>query len=162
MGDFASDIPLEQVKPSAWNRLLDAVIPARRRNRELLQENRRLEAFLHAVPIEYCALDQTGVQAISPGFCPILGIAKVSSLEDIQAAITAGDAAALEGLFDRLQQYGENFEIGVNTGAGGKTLKISGKRGAIGDGSQGFSVIWIPNITDFAQAAARGLEASAA
>ena len=157
-----SNIPLRQVKPSALGKLLDLLIPSRRLTRRLVQENQQLEAFLHAVPIEYCSLDPSGVQAISPGFCSLLGIKKAGGLHDIQAAITAGDAAALEGLFDRLQQYGENFEISVNTAAGGRTLKISGKRGAVSDGSQVFSVIWIYDITDFARAAMRSMEAVSA
>jgi len=154
-----SDIPLKQAKPSVPGRLLDALIPSRRQNRRLAQENQRLESFLRAVPIEYCGWNRSGAQAISPGFCSMLGIEKVSSLEDIQTAITAGDAAALEGLFERLQQQGENFEIGVNTVVGRKTLKIFGRRGARPGGAQEFSVIWIYDITDFAQAAMRSMEA---
>jgi signal transduction histidine kinase len=141
------------------DRLLDALIPARRRNRRLVQENRRLESFLRAVPIEYCGWDSTGTQAISPGFCAMLGIDKVGSIEDVEAAITAGDAAALEGLFDRLQQQGDSFEIGVNTVASRKTLKIYGRRGALQGTAQPFSVIWLYDITDFAQAAMRSMEA---
>jgi len=148
-----------QTPPSALNRLLDLLIPNRRHVRQLVQENQKLEAFLRAVPIEYCGWDRAGVQAISPGFCSVFGIEKITSLEDIQASVTAGDAAALEGLFDRLRQYGENFDIGVNTVIGRKTLKIFGKQGAMGDGSQVFSVIWTYDITDFAQAALRSMEA---
>ena len=159
MADFKPNIPLEQVKSSVLDKLLDTLIPFRRRTRRLVQDNERLEAFLRAVPIEYCGWDQAGVQAISPGFCGLFGLENVESLEDIQSAVTAGDAAALEGLFERLKQYGENFDIGVNALSGKRTLKVFGKQGAMGDGSQVFSVIWAYDITDFAQAAMRSMEA---
>jgi signal transduction histidine kinase len=141
--------------------LLDALIPMCRQRRKLREENQRLEAFLRAVPIEYCGWDQAGVQAISPGFSALFGVDKIEGIQDIQATITAGDAAALEGLFDRLQQVGENFDIGVNSIVGKKTIKVFGKRGALSDGSQIFSVVWAYDISDFAQAAMRGMEAVA-
>lgn len=159
MRDFSSKYRLEPAKSSAFSRLLDILVPYRLQARKTQQENQRLEAFLRAVPIEYCGWDRTGVQAISPGFCALFGIEKVNTLEDIQAAITAGDAAALEGLFERLQLKGENFEIGVNTIVGRKTIKIFGKHGTLGDGEQVFSVIWTHDITDFALAAMRSMEA---
>ena len=139
-----------------------ALFPWIGEKKKLAEQNHRLEAFLRAIPIEYCGWDSSGVQAMSPGFCALLGIEKVSSIQDIETALPAGDAAALEGLFDRLQQYGEHFEIGVNTTAGRKALKVFGKRGVIHDGAQIFSVIWALDITDFAQAAMRGIEAVAA
>lgn len=159
MSDFSSKSHPEPAQPSAFSRLLDLLVPYRLQARKTQQENQRLEAFLRAVPIEYCGWDRTGVQAISPGFCAMFGIEKVNTLEDIQAAITAGDAAALEGLFERLQSKGENFEIGVNTIIGRKTIKMYGKRGTLGDGKQIFSVIWTHDITDFALAAMRSMEA---
>lgn len=144
---------------SAFSRLLDFVLPSRRDKKKLAKQNDRLEAFLRAIPIEYCGWDQEGVQAVSPGFAALMGVEKISSLQDIQAALTAGDAAAIEGLYDRLAQYGEHFEIGVNTVAGRKSLKVFGKRGVFQEGQQVFSVIWALDITDFAQAAMRSIEA---
>ena len=107
------------------------MLPARRDRLRLVRQNDRLESFLRAIPIEYCGWDNQGVQAISPGFSALLGAEKISSLEDIQSALTAGDAAAIEGLYDRLTQYGEHFEIGVHTISGRKSLKVFGKRGVI-------------------------------
>ena len=155
---------------SAFKRLLDFLLPARRDRLRLVRQNDRLESFLRAIPIEYCGWDNQGVQAISPGFSALLGAEKISSLEDIQSALTAGDAAAIEGLYDRLTQYGEHFEIGVHTISGRKSLKVFGKRGvinadaAVGEerGPQVFSVIWALDITDFAQAAMRSVESVAA
>lgn len=146
-------------KASAFEKLIELINPARRDKRKLSRQNDRLEAFLRAIPIDYCGWDQEGVQAISAGFSTLLGSEKINSLEDIQHALTAGDAAAIEGLYDRLQQFGEHFEIGVHTIAGKKALKVFGKRGVIDDGKQIFSVIWALDITDFAQAAMRSIEA---
>lgn len=144
---------------SVFDRLLDAIMPYRVGTRKLAQENQRLEAFLRALPIEYCGWDETGVQALSPGFCALFGIKKVRSIQDVQTALMPGDAAALDGLFNRLRQDGENFDIGVNTVAGKKMLKVFGKQGAVSDGSQVFSVVWAYDISDFAQSAMRSMEA---
>jgi signal transduction histidine kinase len=148
-------------KPGAFTRLLDFLLPFRRARKRLAKQHDRLEAFLRAIPIDYCGWDQEGVQAISGGFCSLLGVEKIESLQDLQAGLNPGDAAALEGLYDRLQQYGEHFEIGVHTVGGKRALKVFGKRGFIPQSGQLFSVIWAMDITDFAQAALRGVEAIA-
>ena len=157
MTGFDPHTPPEQQKPSVIDRLLDGFIPFRRAARQLTEDNLRLGAFLRALPIEYCGWDQAGVQAISPGFRALFGLEKISSMQDIQSAINPGDAAAMEGLFDRLRRDGENFELGVNCGK--KMLKIFGKQGALNDGSQIFSVIWAYDISDFAQSAMRSMDA---
>ena len=162
MTGFESDNPTEQAKPSAWSKLLDVLVPLRRTYRKQVQENQRLESFLRAVPVEYCGWDQASVQAISPGFGAILGLSSINSLEDVQSVLSAGDAAALESLFDRLQQHGENFEISVQIVGGKKTLRILGKQGAASDSSPIFSVIWLHDITLFAQKALHDIEAIAA
>lgn len=130
---------------------MDILVPLRRTYRKQMRENQRLESFLRAVPVEYCGWDQAGVQAISPGFGAMLGLASINSLDDIQSVLTTGDAAALEGLFSRLQQYGENFELSVQMATGAKALKIFGKQGSAGEGSPIFSVVWLHDITDFAR-----------
>ena len=159
MTGLDSEIPSEQAKPSAWSKLLDILVPLRRTYRKQVQENQRLESFLRAVPVEYCGWDQAGVQAISPGFSAMLGLTSIQSLEDIQSMLTTGDEAALDGLFNRLQQYGENFEMGVQIATNKKTLKIFGKQGSAGDGSPIFSVIWLHDITDFTRKTIVSMEA---
>lgn len=157
---------------SPIDRALDTVMPARRHVRGLALQNDRLESFLRSIPIDYCGWDQTGLQAMSPGFPELLGVAQVESIEDIQQALTASDAASIATLYERLQQFGEHFEIGVHTVTGLKSLKVFGKRGVIqaearskgggADDAQIFSVLWILDISDFAQAAMRSIEAVAA
>ncbi|MDP2206253.1 MAG: PAS-domain containing protein [Alphaproteobacteria bacterium] len=146
-------------KLSLTDRLLDALIPARRDRRRLLRQYDRLEAFSRAVPLEYCGWDQDGVQAMSAGFCQLLGVDKVESLADVQAGLAPGDAAALEGLYDRLQQFGEHFEIGMYSRRGKTALKVFGKRGLVQNGRQIFSVVWVMDISDFAAAAMKSVEA---
>ena len=146
-------------KLSLTDRLLDALVPARREKRHLSRQYDRLEAFSRAVPLEYCGWDQDGVQAMSAGFCQLLGVEKVESLADVQAGLAPGDAAALEGLYDRLQQFGEHFDIGMYSRGGKTALKVFGKRGVVQNGRQIFSVIWVMDITDFAQAALKSVEA---
>ncbi len=138
---------------------MDRLLPARREKKRLERQNGRLEAFLRAIPIEYCGWNQDAAQAISPGFCSLLGADKIESMQDIEAALQPGDGAALEGLYERLSQYGEHFEMGVHTLSGKRSLKVYGKRGVIEDVGQIFSVIWMLDITDFAQAAMRSMEA---
>ncbi len=152
------DIGVKAEKEAAFTKLLDFFLPSRRSSKKLARQNDRLEAFLRAIPIEYCGWDNEGVQAVSPGFASLLGAEKIETLQDIQGALTPGDAAALEGLYDRLNQYGEHFEIGVNTVVGRKSLKVFGKRGVFQEGQQVFCVVWALDITDFAQAAMRSIE----
>lgn len=147
--------------PSGVDKLLDALMPSRADRKRLGHQNERLEAFLRAIPIEYCGWDQNGAQAISAGFCALLGIDKVDSLQDIQDGLSPGDAAAIDGLYERLRQYGEYFDIGVYTASGKRALKMFGKRGVTGAGGQLFSVLWAMDITEFASAAVRSVEAIA-
>ncbi len=158
--------------PSLGTRMVDAVLPGRRHVRDLALQNDRLESFLRAIPIDYCGWDQTGLQAMSAGFPELLGVEQVEMLDDILQALTPADAASIGTLYERLQQFGEHFEIGVHTVTGRKSLKVFGKRGVIQaearskggrqDDAQVFSVLWILDITDFATAAMRSIESVAA
>lgn len=167
MPDDFSTMPVAAKEPF-FERLLDAVLPGRGKRKKLSSQNGRLESFLRAIPIEYCGWDHRGVQAMSAGFADILGVDSVASIDDIGHALTAADAATITTLYDRLQQYGEHFEIGVHTVTGRKALKIFGKRGVIEpeggikDEVHIFSVLWVLDISDFAQAAMRSIEAVAA
>ncbi len=138
---------------------MDILIPFRRKNQKLTQENQRLETLLRAISVEYYGWDQEGTCILSPKFCKLFNIDNIQSFHDIQSAITAGDAAAMEGLFDRLRQYGEDFDIKVNTVIGGKTLKLSGRRRTTENDQQVFSVICAYDITDFSRATMHSMEA---
>ena len=113
----------------------------------LRAEKARLEAFLDAVPGEYCGFAPDGTLAYSEEFCRLLGLEDIKNITDIQNAIAPGDAAALEGLYARLAEQGETFSVTVQTADHGKTLKLSGTRGRDRENSQQFDILWLEDIT---------------
>src|SRR5688500_13596939 len=80
---------------------------------QIALEKARLEAFLNAFPGEYCGFHEDGSVAYSDGFCGLLGLSGIKAVEDIQAVLAPGDAAALEGQFLALEQEGKSFSIRV-------------------------------------------------
>ncbi|MGH1456056.1 MAG: ATP-binding protein [Alphaproteobacteria bacterium] len=115
-------------------------------------EKARLEAFLSAVPGEYCGWASDDTCVYSKGFCDALGLDVVQSLADVQAALSHEDGAALEGLFVRLVQNGIAFTINVQNRAEDRTLKISGTRGMDVAGADHFHILWLEDITAFKSA----------
>lgn len=113
-----------------------------------LQERARLEAFLAAFPGEYCGWASDGTIAYSKGFSECLNLGDITSFEDIQNAINTGDAAALEGMFNRLRTRGIPFAISVNSSDGKRMFKISGSQGQSLSAPDHFDVLWIEDITD--------------
>ncbi len=113
----------------------------------LRAEKARLEAFLSAVPGEYCgwASDETCV--FSKGFCDALGLEVIDTITDVQMALSVEDGVALEGLFSRLVQNGIAFTINVQNREETRTLKISGTRGMDVSGHDHFHILWSEDIT---------------
>ena len=107
----------------------------------------RLEAFLDAVPMEYCGFSDGGGVAYSEGFCPLLGLKSVVSLHDIQVVLNPSDAAALESLFTRLQSAGAPFAMTVRVIGKSKTLRLSGARGRDANAAKTYDVLWLEDIT---------------
>ena len=107
----------------------------------------RLEAFLDAVPLEYCGFAPGGTLAYSEGFCPLLGLKSIVSLHDIQAVLAPSDAAALEGLFTRLSEAGTAFSMPVRLAGRGKTLRLSGARGRDAAAAKTYDILWLEDIT---------------
>lgn len=110
-------------------------------------EKARLEAFLAAVPGEYCGWSAEGSLAYSEGFCRLLDLDSIHSLQDVQNALSPSDAMALEGLFTRLQDTGEQFCMQVRTVSRSKTLKLCASRGRDLDGTVTFHILWLEDIT---------------
>jgi hypothetical protein len=88
----------------------------------------RLEAFLSAFPGEYCGWSERGEVIASPGLPALLGAESIRSLADIQSRLDPGDAAALEGLMDRLRRSGANFAIAARTHDGTKSSAFPARR----------------------------------
>lgn len=113
----------------------------------LLAEKARLEAFLSAVPGEYCGWAPDGSVAYSDGFCNLLGLETVKSIHDIQARLATADAAALEGLYIKLEEERRPFSLIVSAQDGGRTFRVSGSKGQALDGRDSFDVLWIEDIS---------------
>lgn len=111
------------------------------------EEKKRLEAFLSAYPGEYFGVSDDGVVLNSEGLCNLLKIDSIGELLDVQSRLSPDDAAALEGLFERLQKDGTSFSLGVKNHDDTKTLKISGVRGQAPATEHYFDVLWIEDMT---------------
>lgn len=114
---------------------------------QLRIEKSRLEAFLAAMPGEYCGFSSDGSVIYSQGFLNSLYLNKLESLHDIQEKLELGDASILEGMFHTLQDNGKNFEVTVKTSDSKKFLNISGTRGSAMDNSAHFNILWLKDVT---------------
>ncbi|MFP4098875.1 MAG: PAS-domain containing protein [Alphaproteobacteria bacterium] len=111
-------------------------------------ERARLEAFLSAVPGEYCGWGEDGSVAYSKGFCDLLGLDYIERFIDIQNRLSPDDSAAAEGMFIRLKNDGVPFTMNVQTRSGEKILKLSGTRGNDLSGQDVFFVLWLEDVTE--------------
>jgi signal transduction histidine kinase len=107
----------------------------------------RLEAFLDAVPSEYCGFAPDGTVAYSEGFCALLGLMGVNTLHDIQAILTPGDAALLEGRFMDLHDHGRPFTITVQNQGQNRSFRIAGRHGNDSSDTQRFDILWLEDAT---------------
>ncbi len=129
-------------KPTFWKSIAATVTG------EAQMEKAQLEAFLSATPWEYCGFTAQGQVAYSPGFASLLNLRDIRSIDDIQTALSASDAAALEGLFERLRNEGENFTLSARTTDRSRTVKITGRRGKpINHSDLVFHILWAEDIT---------------
>ena len=115
-------------------------------------EKERLEAFLQAIPGEYCGWAADGSMTCSKGFGPLLGRENVRHLADIQSTLSPGDAAALEGAWRVLHNDNVSFDLVLQSGCGNKTLRISGTQTQSPDAqnpdkAQSFKTLRIEDIT---------------
>lgn len=130
--------------PSKLFSLLDPLTGADR----LRLEKSRLEAFLDAMPGQYCGFAQDGAVIYSAGFCRLLVLDTVKSLEDIQSKLSTSDAAALEGQWDRLERTGQGFTLTVrHADKEALYLRLSGTRGIALDGKDQFDILWAEDVT---------------
>lgn len=113
----------------------------------LEEEKKRLEAILAAAPAEYCGWSAEGAMLYSGGFCRMLGIDAPKDIADVENALYPGDAAALEGLFIRLQEQKEPFAITVRSADARRTYRLSGRAGQDTENRQLFDILWLEDIT---------------
>lgn len=118
---------------------------------QLRLEKARLEAFLSAVPGEYCGWAKDGSVAYSDNFCNLLDLTNIEKIYDIQDALTTSDSAVLEGMFHRLEDNQKPFSITVQSRDEKKVFRISGKIGTDLSEEDQFHILWIEDITTQAQ-----------
>lgn len=119
-------------------------------------EKARIEAFLSSFPGEYCgwAVGQADAKnseqsvAYSTGFCDMLGLQTVTKLTDIQGKLAPSDAAALEGLFERMDHNGLPFSTHVLNADQSKAFKLSGTQGKDRDDKVAFNILWLEDISE--------------
>ena len=107
----------------------------------------RLEAFVDAAPHDYCGWAPDGTFIFSKGLCALFGIADIKGIGDMQNTLSPSDAAALEGMFTRLQEDGTSFVMMGRDAESGRTLRLTGKRGFDSQGQQHVDIIWVEDMT---------------
>lgn len=140
-------LPLvNQTKPSRktpFSGLIDKISGTRR----IRADKDRAEAFLDSAPFAYCGWAADRTLAYNSAFCRILGVTEIRTLADVQARLAPGDAAALEGVFDRLAQEERPFTLTVKSFDGLRVLEIRGAVGRDPERAQRFDVLWLEDIT---------------
>ena len=114
---------------------------------QLRLEKNRLEAFLSAMPGEYCSFASDGQTLFSQNFPSMLGISKIESLVDIQNALNTEHAALLESHFHALQNQSVDFSLDITVNGNKNHLNITGTKGQALDGSEAFTILWLKDIT---------------
>ncbi|MGB4058475.1 MAG: hypothetical protein WBK77_10375, partial [Alphaproteobacteria bacterium] len=66
---------------------------------------------LAALPFDYFGWSAKGAAFCSDRLCSLLGLAAARSVVDIQSCLGPSDAAALEGMVNRLQKIGTPFAL---------------------------------------------------
>lgn len=132
---------------SLFQRLLDPVSGTA----ALKLEKARLEAFLAAVPGEYCGFSKDGSVIFSPSFAGMLGLTKIETITDIQNVLSTSDAAALEGQYYDLHKNGKPFAIIVKPEEGKQVFRLSGSRGQALENDDAFEILWLEDVTNFEQ-----------
>lgn len=136
--------PKNAQKPSLFSTLLAPLTG----HDQLVQEKARLEAFLNAFPGEYCGFNEDGSVAYSEGFCALLGLSGVKTVEDVQAVLETGDSAALEGQFLALEKDGKSFSIKVRVETPKRVLRLRGAAGMALDGRDKFRILWAEDVSE--------------
>jgi len=114
----------------------------------IMSEKARLEAFLSAFPGDYCGWAADGSVAYSQGICDVLGLKSIDKLIDIQGKLAPSDAAALEGLFERLEKNAISFTTHVKNHDKTKIFKITGSQGQDTENKDRFNILWLEDVTE--------------
>lgn len=117
------------------------------KTKQLKAEKARLEAFLSAVPGEYCGFSHDGTMVYSQGFCDILGLSSLTKISDINHQLSVDDVPVFEGVVNRLCENKIPFTLNAHDRSGEKTWKISGSCGEDISQTDVFCILWVEDMT---------------
>lgn len=120
--------------------------PGGRRMLEQHSENSRLRLLLEQAPQAYAVWSDRGESAISPLLAKWLGVRKIETVEDMIYALSPSDAAALEGLWQRLQREGQPFSLRAKIADESRILGIQAER-RVGDEGEHLLTFWFTDLT---------------
>jgi PAS domain S-box-containing protein len=112
-----------------------------------VEDKRRMEAFMDALPFEYCGWSPQKPAMWSRGFPDLFNLTSIQSVRDIQTAILPSDAAALEGMIFTLQKDQEPFTLRVKTADMQRVITLHGMKGQDLDGIESYDVLWAEDST---------------
>lgn len=115
--------------------------------KQLQEEKNRFEAFLAAYPGAFMGIAADGSVIASDSLFEILEVESIQSIMDVQAKLSPDDAAALEGMLERLQKTNTPFSISVLSANEEKRFKITGMRGRTNDNEVAYDVLWIDDVS---------------
>lgn len=119
----------------------------RQARRALAEQLARHEAFARAVPLEHCGWSADGSAILSPGLVDLFADSLPEGNlptdgEALEAALSPGDAAALNGALARLRADGTPFDLDATTAEGDRRLRLFGRRGGV-SGGPALDVLWV-------------------
>ncbi len=115
-------------------------------------EKSRLEAFLSAVPGEYCGFSTDGTAIYSQGFLDYFGLKKIETVHDIQGVITHD---GLVSSFQELRETRKSFLIktqkklinNTSSNAQKQFFEIEGTCGEAITGNDHFYILWVRDVS---------------
>ncbi|MDB5478456.1 MAG: sensor, partial [Alphaproteobacteria bacterium] len=151
MSDFSRpDIPVPSAKSGRIRRVLRRMrayaLPGGGKMLQTESDNNRLRLLLEQSPQAYAVWSQRGEVAVAPHLSRWLGTKTIRHVEDIIYTLAPSDAAALEGLWHRLQREGQPFSLRVRTADEQRILGIQGERRQ-DDSGEALDIFWFTDLT---------------
>lgn len=114
---------------------------------QLEVEKSRLEAFLSAVPGEYCGFSADGAAIYSQGFLHCLDLKTVETIDDIYHALNPEESIDIKKHFKNFQKNKMPFLITVKNKDKTKVFEIEGTNGVALNNRDFFNILWIRDVT---------------
>lgn len=112
-----------------------------------MNDKRRMESFMDALPFEFCGWNAMGHVSWSRNFPHLFGLNSIQNIRDIQSAILPSDAAALEGMIFALKKEAQPFTLSVKVMENQKIITLHGASGQDLDGVESYDVLWAEDTT---------------